>query len=66
MKMYQKEVHKFSTTKSYNASNVGEFSATTGIPIYYVYYYIWITQRIPDAKENMLRLLDYYNLEYDL
>ena len=66
MDMYQKEVHKFSTSKDYNTDNVGEFSACTGIPLYYVYYYIWKTQGIPDAKENMLRLLEYYELKWDV
>ena len=62
----EKEILKFSTKKPYSVGEVSEFSATTGIPLYVIYYYIWKTHRIPDAKENMLRMLEYYDLEYDL
>lgn len=62
----EKEVLAFSVKVSYNSGAVAEFSALAGIPIYYIYYCIWKTHGIEDAKDNMNRLLEYYNFEYDL
>lgn len=63
----QKEhIQKFADKKEYSIRNVSEFSATFGIPLYFVYYYFWKEVGIKEAEDEMLRLLGYYNMEYDL
>lgn len=63
----QKEyIAKFAERKEYNIENVSEFAATFGIPLYFVYYYFWKELRVEEAEKEMLRLMEFYQLEYDL
>lgn len=63
----QKEyIVKFSERKTYSINNVSEFSATFGIPLYFVYYYYWKEEGVLEAEKELMRTLDFYSLEYDL
>lgn len=52
--------------KGYSTGKVGEYSATTGVPLYVVYYYCWKDLAIEDAEDHMRRLMEFYNVEDDL
>lgn len=64
--LQKKQIQDFAAKKEYSIDNVTEYSATVGIPLYFIYYYYWTEYEIEEAKEEMLRLMEYYNLEYDL
>ena len=60
------QIIKFASKKPYKINDIGEFCSVTGIPLYFVYYYYWKDQGVDEAEKEMLRLLEYYQLEYDL
>lgn len=64
--MTEKATLDFVTKKPYSVDDVCEYSAIVGTPLYIVYYYYWKEQGIEDAKDNMLRLMDYYDIEFDV
>lgn len=65
-KLQREYIVKFSERKQYSIDNVSEFSATFGIPLYYVYYYFWKEEGVKEAEEELMRILEFYSLEYDL
>lgn len=59
-------IKDYAKKKSYSVEVCGEFSATFGIPLYFVYYYYWKEEGVKEAKKELIRLLRFYQIEFDL
>ena len=49
----------------YNTFTVTDYCATTGVPLYIVYYFMW-ENGTEEAKIEMERIAEYYSVEIDL
>jgi hypothetical protein len=61
----EKDVIKYFDKKGYSQSNVSEYSATSMIPLYVVYYFLH-QKGIDEAYDHMVRLCEYYQMEVDV
>jgi len=61
-----RQAREYADKKDYSEDDLTEFSALSFIPLYVLYYVYWKDHGVEGAKDHMLRLLDYYEIEYDL
>ena len=61
----EKDILRHFSKTGYSQSNVTEYGASCMIPLVVLYYYLWKNGE-EDAKEHMIRLAEYYDMEIDV
>lgn len=61
----EKDILRHFSKVGYSQSNVTEYGASCMIPLVVLYYYLWKNGE-EEAKAEMERLAEYYNMEVDV
>lgn len=61
----EKDILRHFSKVGYSQSNVTEYGASVMIPLVVLYYYLWKNGE-EDAKAEMERLAEYYDIEVDV
>ena len=61
----EKDVIKYFDQKGYSVGNVAEYCASSMIPLYIVHYFLWKNGE-ESARDEMVRLAEYYTVTVDV
>ena len=66
-KRRENDILKYFSKKGYSQGNVSEYSASSMLPLYVIYYYLNKNEISPcETNDNMLRLCKFYEVDVDI